>query len=341
MGNAALGAKHDARDIEASTTDKHATSDNKATIQIPVLGSLIFETCWSGGGCKQYQSDDAVVVVEENSRPPWPIDRQLTVLLMGMTGAGKSSLGNLLAGSAVFSAGDDTASMTNLNSTSQFVSSDGKLVLHDTIGLGDTMLSQENVIASIKQILWAVPTGVDIILLLLPQGRLTDDTIVPVTDLMESLWGKEPISHLYVVFTHATYRCVNNRDAGVAWIKKQVKMNWRFQYLYSMVSNDPDRMLFLDNPEEKEYDAYAKRLRSYSALVTLFDSHSRMHIESWILPKVKNHSDTPSKQTLFWSFKCCRRRGKLSVEERHVKNSNSNRHVEIDNGEMEIVRSQV
>lgn len=36
--------------------------------------------------------------------------------MFGMTGAGKSSLGNLIADQQIFDSGDDTASITNLDS---------------------------------------------------------------------------------------------------------------------------------------------------------------------------------------------------------------------------------
>lgn len=334
MGTAASGAKHDARDIAASIPDQRATWDNKLTIHIPVLGSVPFPTCWpNGGGQKSDRADE--FIVEEIPRPPWPIERELTVLLIGMTGAGKSSLGNLLAGSAIFSAGDDTASMTNLNSTSHFVSQ--HLTILDTIGLGDTKISQENVIASIKKTILAVPTGVDIILLALQQGRLTDDTIVPIAHLMESLWQNTPISNLYVVFTHSSYKCANSRDACVAWIEKQVTTNWRFRYLYSMVNNDPDRMIFLDNPDEKELDAHSKRFSSYSALLSLFASHSVQHIEPWSLPKM----DTPSKQTPFWGCNCCKRRRNVSAEKEHADNSNSRRQAQNVDHDMEIIHARL
>lgn len=334
MGAVAPGANHEARDIAANTLDQRAAWD-KVTTRIPVLGSVFPLPCWSNdGGHKSDRADE--FIVEEFPRPPWPIEKELTVLLLGMTGAGKSSLGNLLAGSAVFSAGDDTASMTNLNSTSHFISQ--HLTILDTIGLGDTRISQASVVASIKKTILAVPKGVDIILLALPQGRLTDDTIVPIADILESLWQNAPISNLYVVFTHASYKCLNSRDACVAWIEKQRTMNWRFRYIFSIVGDNPDRMIFLDNPPDvKELDAHSKRFTSYSTLLSLFASHSRQHIEPWSLPKM----DATSKQTPCWFFNCCRRRRNLSAKKEHADNSNSSRQVQTLDDGMEIIHARL
>ena len=40
--------------------------------------------------------------------------------MFGMTGAGKSALGNLMAGCDAFASGDDTASVTNLDSVMRY-----------------------------------------------------------------------------------------------------------------------------------------------------------------------------------------------------------------------------
>ena len=52
----------------------------------------------------------------EEDYPRLPVGGRFTVMMFGMTGAGKSAIGNLLAGCEAFASGDDTASVTNLDS---------------------------------------------------------------------------------------------------------------------------------------------------------------------------------------------------------------------------------
>merc|ERR1719174_1223655 len=78
------------------------------------------------------------VLEDPHSGVELPPDGELTVLLFGMTGCGKSSFGNLIVGDKVFDASDDTTSVTRMDSLLKFVTDDGALMLLDTIGLGDT-----------------------------------------------------------------------------------------------------------------------------------------------------------------------------------------------------------
>eukprot|EP00438_Fugacium_kawagutii_P009777 Skav218798 [mRNA] locus=scaffold1140:254662:268689:+ [translate_table: standard] len=78
-----------------------------------------------------------------SQEPRLPPGGRFTVMMFGMTGSGKSALGNLLAGYDHFQSGDDTASVTNTQSVMKYEAPDRSLVVLDTIGLGDTELDQE------------------------------------------------------------------------------------------------------------------------------------------------------------------------------------------------------
>eukprot|EP00930_Biecheleria_cincta_P086667 TRINITY_DN75932_c0_g1_i1.p1 TRINITY_DN75932_c0_g1~~TRINITY_DN75932_c0_g1_i1.p1 ORF type:complete len:161 (+),score=21.47 TRINITY_DN75932_c0_g1_i1:115-597(+) len=85
--------------------------------------------------------------------------KKMTVMMFGMTGAGKSALGNLLAGHQYFASGDDTASVTNKQSVMRYEAADGSLIVLDTIGLGDTQIDQEKVVNSIRDSALSAPNG--------------------------------------------------------------------------------------------------------------------------------------------------------------------------------------
>lgn len=79
-----------------------------------------------------------------SQEPRLPAGGRFTVMMFGMTGSGKSALGNLLAGYDHFQSGDDTASVTNTQSVMKYEAPDRSLVVLDTIGLGDTEIDQDS-----------------------------------------------------------------------------------------------------------------------------------------------------------------------------------------------------
>ncbi|CAJ1331153.1 unnamed protein product [Effrenium voratum] len=209
---------------------------------------------------------------------PWvlPPGGNLTVMMFGMTGAGKSALGNLIAGQQVFDSGDDTASITNLDSIMKYEAEDGSMVLLDTIGLGDTEIDQTKVVASIRDVALSAPNGVDCLLYVMRNARITDDAIARLIYVTEYLWGDESLLNLYIVVTCAS-KYANNREEADDWIKRQVEINWRFKHIYSIVGNNPHRFIFVDNPdvESVEPKIPERRRNSREQLYKLFCNHPR------------------------------------------------------------------
>mmetsp|Transcript_125768 Transcript_125768/g.402556 ORF Transcript_125768/g.402556 Transcript_125768/m.402556 type:complete len:566 (-) Transcript_125768:217-1914(-) len=177
-----------------------------------------------------------------------PPDSNLTVMMFGMTGAGKSSLGNLIAGSDVFEAADDTASVTNLDSVMRYEAADGSIVLMDTIGLGDTEIDQDQVVSSIRDVALSAPLGIDVLLFVMRNARITDDAIARLIYVTEYLWGQECLLNLYIVVTFAN-RYLVRKDEALQWIERQAEINWRFKHIYNLVGNNPNRFVFVDNPD--------------------------------------------------------------------------------------------
>mmetsp|Transcript_74978 Transcript_74978/g.195318 ORF Transcript_74978/g.195318 Transcript_74978/m.195318 type:complete len:563 (+) Transcript_74978:43-1731(+) len=177
-----------------------------------------------------------------------PPDSNLTVMMFGMTGAGKSSLGNLIAGADVFEAADDTASVTNLDSVMRYEAADGSIVLMDTIGLGDTEIGQDQVVSSIRDVALSAPLGIDVLLFVMRNARITDDAIARLIYVTEYLWGQECLLNLYIVVTFAN-RYLVRKDEALQWIERQAEINWRFKHIYNLVGNNPNRFVFVDNPD--------------------------------------------------------------------------------------------
>merc|ERR1712226_1191214 len=72
---------------------------------------------------------DAEQESEQDDQEEWvlPSGGQMTLMMFGMSGAGKSALGNLIAGCNAFECGDDTSSMTSLDSVVKFKAEDDSL----------------------------------------------------------------------------------------------------------------------------------------------------------------------------------------------------------------------
>ncbi|CAK9063432.1 GTPase IMAP family member 4 (Immunity-associated nucleotide 1 protein) (IAN-1) (hIAN1) (Immunity-associated protein 4) [Durusdinium trenchii] len=205
-----------------------------------------------------------------------PPGGKLNVMMFGMTGAGKSALGNLIAGQDIFDSGDDTASVTNLDSIMRYEADDGSLVVLDTIGLGDTEIDQSKVVASIRDVALSAPNGVDCLLYVMRNARITDDAISRLIYVTEYLWGDESLLNLYIVVTYAS-KYANNRLEADDWIQRQVEINWRFKHIYSIVGSNPRRFIFVDNPdlESLEPRVEERRRQSRESLYKLFWHHPR------------------------------------------------------------------
>lgn len=231
---------------------------------------------------------------ELGSEPSWqpeerpyvlPPGGQLTVLLFGMTGAGKSSLGNLIAGCEVFGTDDTTRSVTNMQSITRFEAEDDSLIVLDTTGLGDTEITQEKVCSSIRDVVASAPFGVDMFCYVMHVGRMTDDTVSRLVYLTQYLWGDESLMNLYIVITWAS-RYVMDRTAGEAWIQTQVESDPRFRHIHDLVGNNPDRFIFVDNPpydgSRWQHVVDEKRRISRETLLKAFCQHPRDLVPAFV-----------------------------------------------------------
>ncbi|CAK9076785.1 GTPase IMAP family member 4 (Immunity-associated nucleotide 1 protein) (IAN-1) (hIAN1) (Immunity-associated protein 4), partial [Durusdinium trenchii] len=211
-----------------------------------------------------------------SQEPRLPPGGRFTVMMFGMTGSGKSALGNLLAGYDHFVSGDDTASVTNNQSVLKYEAPDRSLVLLDTIGLGDTELDQDKVVANIRDSALSAPNGVDAMVFVMRSGRITDDVIARLIYATEYLWGTECLLNLYIVVTYAS-RYVTQREEAAAWIERQCELNWRFRHIYSLVGNNENRILFVDNPDPADGEPLT-RLRRHNSrqnILKAFVNHPR------------------------------------------------------------------
>jgi len=132
------------------------------------------------------------------------------------------------------------------------------------------------VVASIRDVALSAPRGIDVLLFVMRHARITDDAIARLIYVTEYLWGKECLLNLYIVVTHAS-RFVVRPDEAEAWIERQAEMNWRFRHIYGLVGNNPNRFIFVDNPDpqSEEPNIEGRQAASRDALMKVLALHPR------------------------------------------------------------------
>lgn len=110
------------------------------------------------------------------------------LLLIGRTGGGKSTLGNVLTNKNVFIEGQGSTSTTKNFENDDFEWQDTKYRVFDTIGIDDTVLSTEVVFYKIAEGINALKGGINQVLFVIG-GKITK--------------GKEMLLTCFIIFlTH-------------------------------------------------------------------------------------------------------------------------------------------
>lgn len=211
--------------------------------------------------------------------PTLPPGQHLTVMLFGMTGSGKSALGNLVAGQDAFKSGDTTRSVTRMDSILRYEAPDGSLVVLDTVGLGDTELGEEQVAMGIRDVCLSAPSGIDMIIYVMKLGRITDQCLARLIYVTQYLWGNESLLNLYIVVTCAP-RYLQSQEAAFEWIQNQAEQDQRFSHLFMLVGQNPSRFVFVENPPVDTSTKWAqeieeKRTLSYRSMFQTIRDHPR------------------------------------------------------------------
>jgi tRNA U34 5-carboxymethylaminomethyl modifying GTPase MnmE/TrmE len=122
-----------------------------------------------------------------------------TVVLVGPTGHGKSSCGNLLLRRRAFRCGRSASSVTDVSASA--ASQDGALAVTDTVGLFDTTKTHAEVMGEMGRVVALAPGGVHAVLLVFRAERFTDEARRAL-DALAALFGDAFWRHAVAVFTH-------------------------------------------------------------------------------------------------------------------------------------------
>eukprot|EP00930_Biecheleria_cincta_P035293 TRINITY_DN24278_c0_g1_i1.p1 TRINITY_DN24278_c0_g1~~TRINITY_DN24278_c0_g1_i1.p1 ORF type:complete len:1255 (+),score=234.94 TRINITY_DN24278_c0_g1_i1:36-3767(+) len=205
-------------------------------------------------------------------------ERHASLLLFGCTGAGKSSLANLMLGWEAFGAGEAFGSVTNTGSIKSAFSSDGRLFVIDTIGLGDTRMDEKQVVDSLRDTALQATNGLDSLVYVIKDGHRIQPSEYGLFEfLVKYLWGNDCLPWLRVVITNADALIIADAVARMEWLDRQAQESTEFKHIYDMLNRDPERFVFVENPRlqpclnEKDAELrLQKKQISYENLKPLF-----------------------------------------------------------------------
>uniref|UniRef100_A0A8C6S8S5 AIG1-type G domain-containing protein n=1 Tax=Neogobius melanostomus TaxID=47308 RepID=A0A8C6S8S5_9GOBI len=142
-----------------------------------------------------------------------------TIVLLGKTGSGKSSLANTLFGEKdTFKGSCSANSVTNSCLSKTKIINGRSVQLIDTPGFFDTDLNSEELNSEILRCLVECAPGPHAFLLVLKVERYTKQEEAVVDQMVNEYFGKEALKYTTVVFTHG-----DQLDEGMKiedWLKE-------------------------------------------------------------------------------------------------------------------------
>ncbi|CAE8742988.1 unnamed protein product [Polarella glacialis] len=130
---------------------------------------------------------------------------RITLVMVGPTGQGKSTLGNMIAGGgaayAPFTTSDDFDSETLEASHADFEFDFRTFRAIDTIGFLDTRMDAAQNMDKFAGFAHRAPGGIDVFLFVLKKGRFTEQSLAQIA-AFRAVAGDEALRHTVLVFTH-------------------------------------------------------------------------------------------------------------------------------------------
>jgi len=183
------------------------------------------------------------------------------ILLIGRTGAGKSSLANLLVDNeGLFRIGTGSVSVTKDYQTELFEDKEAGITYRiiDTIGLGDTKSNEEKVLSKLGKITERLENGLHQVLFVI-SGRFTRDEVA-VFESLKVVFGDEVVNHCTIVRNN--FPKFRNLVQGEEDVESLVDEEGKIREVLEKIRGE---IVYLDNPplidDEEDYQNAIQKIR--------------------------------------------------------------------------------